>query len=238
MAGSCYASGNYPLFTNVCGRVYVCRDLSGNSLRSIIPQEFGALKQLERLDLSYNNNLCGPFPLELLSKLVHLDLSNSNLAVKLRLKLDRPDLVYLDLSNSNLQGTFPLQLHLPELEHLDISNNNLSGELPLDLDLPKLVYLNISNNNLQGELPIKLNLPELEHLDFCNNNFCGGLTENIENLFDPDQHNCFNSFDNDCPETTATPVVTATLPAAFTIKNTPEYQNCMGQQKTTPCTEL
>nr|BAD19219.1 putative protein kinase Xa21 D, receptor type [Oryza sativa Japonica Group]BAD19603.1 putative protein kinase Xa21 D, receptor type [Oryza sativa Japonica Group] len=78
----------------------------GNSLDGQIPANLGNLRQLDRLNFSYNN-LHGSIPYNV---------------GKLR------NLVQLDLSHNNLDGNIPSSfIKLQKLKHLDLSDNNFQG---------------------------------------------------------------------------------------------------------------
>ncbi|XP_058102271.1 probable inactive leucine-rich repeat receptor-like protein kinase At3g03770 [Magnolia sinica] len=86
--------------------------LSRNSFSSEIPQQFGELNQLQRLDLSFNF-LRGKLPAALFSL---------------------PNISYFNLASNMLSGSLPGSLSCSgELGFVDISTNRLTGGLPLCL---------------------------------------------------------------------------------------------------------
>ncbi|PIN03858.1 Serine/threonine protein kinase [Handroanthus impetiginosus] len=87
--------------------------LDNNSFSGRIPEQFGDLNKLQRLDLSENH------------------LSGSPLALLFTL----PNISYLNLSSNALSGSLPEDLKCGEaLSLVDLSDNRLLGELPDCLD--------------------------------------------------------------------------------------------------------
>ena len=107
--------------------------LPSNGLTGEIPDEIGALTDLQSLDLRWNS-IEGLIPLAI-----------ENLAT----------LKILLLSGNSLSGPIPWQLgNLSALERLDVSYNNLSGRIPAELSLPLNLYaVGLHYNNLEGDIP-------------------------------------------------------------------------------------
>ncbi|XP_072972687.1 receptor-like protein EIX1 [Typha angustifolia] len=92
-------------------------DLSENNLSGVIPEEIGALRQLNNLNLS-RNHLIGRIPEKI---------------------FDISSLEYLDLSSNELSGAIPQSISkLTFLDHLNLSYNNLSGRIPSGSQLDTL----------------------------------------------------------------------------------------------------
>ncbi|XP_072972782.1 receptor-like protein EIX2 [Typha angustifolia] len=92
-------------------------DLSRNNLSGVIPEEIGALRQLNNLNLS-RNHLIGRIPEKI---------------------FDISSLEYLDLSSNELSGAIPQSISkLTFLDHLNLSYNNLSGRIPSGSQLDTL----------------------------------------------------------------------------------------------------
>jgi|GEM_PF-809597 len=122
-----------------------------NNLEGEIPQSFGKLIHLEKIELSFNN-ISGEIPREL------ANLKNLRL---------------IAFNGNNLTGNIPEFLGtLKSLEALHLSSNNFEGELPKSLgDLSKLEVLNVFDNNLEGIIPAELMLnSNLKQLIIAENN--------------------------------------------------------------------
>ncbi len=108
-------------------------NLNNNGLIGNIPDEIGALCELETLRLTNNQGLSGNIPTSLIN-LVNLTL--------------------LDLQGNGLTGNMPQEVWmLPVLSHLNLSRNSFSGDIPIiPTSLPNLteVYLNDNWDNGVG----------------------------------------------------------------------------------------
>ena len=124
--------------------------LRGFGLRGVIPQSFGKLEHLVRLDL-WHNEIRGGIRSEL------GDLAN---------------LRSLDLSYNRLRGPIAPELgRLTKLESLDLSHNELSGSIPGELGaLANLRVLKLQDNDLLGGFPEEFaNFGNLEELRLSRN---------------------------------------------------------------------
>uniref|UniRef100_A0A0E0JXH1 non-specific serine/threonine protein kinase n=1 Tax=Oryza punctata TaxID=4537 RepID=A0A0E0JXH1_ORYPU len=119
-----------------------------------IPPSICLLKNLTRLDLSYNN-FSTSFPTVL------YNCSN---------------LKYLDLSNNAFAGQLPSDLnHLSALfKHLNLSSNSFTGKIPPSIGwFPRLKSLLLDSNQFDGSYPAQniSNLVDLEVLTLAHNPF-------------------------------------------------------------------
>ncbi|XP_022716770.1 receptor-like protein 12 [Durio zibethinus] len=171
-------------------------DLSYNRINVIEADMFSKLKNLWRLDLSYNSelslstNLSLPLPsletlllsscnttefphfLRTLEKLFLLDLSNNSIHGKISMGQSEgwPSLTSLDLSNNFLRDIeyYPWK----NLQILNVRSNQLGGSLLVPPPSTR-VFL-ISKNRLRGQLPSSIcSLNSLEILDLSDNNLSG-----------------------------------------------------------------
>ncbi|XP_028779349.1 receptor like protein 21-like [Neltuma alba] len=156
-------------------------DMSWTSLQGLFPASIGEMRQLNDLDLSYNN-LSGYLPQEFSqgnNELRFLKLSNNNLSgPSLPIGSNFTYLLFLDLSNNNYKGKLEGGvMNSTELRMLDISANQLYGEMPSWIgNFEHLSYLILSKNYLIGPLPKNFcNLTALTYLDLAYNKFNGSL---------------------------------------------------------------
>jgi hypothetical protein len=166
--------------------------LQGNLLNGSIPAEFGELKNIRIVDLSFNA-LAGPmFPWSApLLTLQGLFLSNNHLNGIIPAEIGHilPNIAVLNLSSNAFMATLPKSLLCSKsLNCLDVSNNNLSGEIPLSCpgyeeSLSSLIFFNASSNHLSGSLDGSIsNFRQLSTLDIHNNSLTGSLPSVLSNL--------------------------------------------------------
>ncbi|XP_074284270.1 receptor-like protein EIX2 [Silene latifolia] len=115
------------------------------------------LRQLESLDLSYNDFSYSSIPIFMgsMKQLRYLILASSSIGGLVPYELGNlTNLLVLELYQNNLSGAIPASLgKLSNLISLDISDNNLSGEiLTVIRKLHKLQFLDISANPLKGTI--------------------------------------------------------------------------------------
>jgi Leucine-rich repeat (LRR) protein len=179
-------------------------------LTGIITPEIKNLKNLKKLDLSYNNKIESEIPKEIgeLQSLEILDLAGINLTGEIPKEIGNlSNLKELDLSSNNLGKTIPKEIsNLQNLEILEIDNNKLIGKVPNELNnLESLEKLNLEKNEIteinfedaklknleifdisSNELTIFPkgidNLENLNKLDISWNNLKGNIPEEIKNL--------------------------------------------------------
>jgi len=139
-----------------------------SSLEGTLPSEIGDLRSLEILEVR-ETRFDGPIPTELglLTRLIHLDISNNQYFMEGSIPSEIGNLSSLKtlyMSGNSLRGTLPSELFgLTLLEDLDMSENRLSGSLPLSLELISLREMNLSRNLITGMLPGALG--SLEYLE-------------------------------------------------------------------------
>ncbi|KAE8732833.1 hypothetical protein F3Y22_tig00001713pilonHSYRG00024 [Hibiscus syriacus] len=125
------------------------------------------------------NNLTGPFPQNISSRLTFLDISDNFLHGTLPrdIGLNFPQLHHLDLSNNSFNGNLPLFLG-NQLQMLDLSDNQFQGEMPQGMtsNMSCLIYLGLSGNNLTGALfPKNSSLPKIRWLYLSKNLLSGAF---------------------------------------------------------------
>nr|XP_023918150.1 receptor-like protein EIX1 [Quercus suber] len=167
-------------------------DFSGNNFTGIqIPEFFGMLENLMYLNLSYTY-FSGEIPhLNNLSRLTHLDLSNSlTYAENLDWLSGLSSLKYLDMGHVDLSGVGANWLHvvnwlpsLVALTTLDLHFNHFQDAIAFDfVNLRNLRDLYLSGNRyLTGNASACLN-KSLESLDLSYNNLLGKIPDSLGRL--------------------------------------------------------
>ncbi|KAL5772190.1 hypothetical protein ACOSQ2_012114 [Xanthoceras sorbifolium] len=160
-------------------------ELAGNSFSGPIPSTLGELRNLQRLNIGWNQLTREPSTQELtfLSSLTNCK-----------------HLTRLVLSDNPLDGTFPTSIgnlsailtfsandckikgsilqsigSLSHLTNLGLENNELTGSIPIEIgDMRQLQVLNLNGNRLQGSIPSEIcNLRNLGDLYLSDNKFFG-----------------------------------------------------------------
>ena len=147
-----------------------------------LPQNiFNDLKNLMKLDLSYNKLLCVPKKIGDLQNLQHLDLSNNKIVTLPKTIGKLKALIDCYLENNQL-SSLPYEMkNLQNVETVDLSNNKLNRTIKWLGYLKNLDYLDLNNNELPS-LPQKIaKLKKLETL-YLKNNKLSYLPEDIEDL--------------------------------------------------------
>ncbi|KEH29673.1 receptor-like protein [Medicago truncatula] len=166
--------------------------LQGNLLSDIL-----SLSNLQRLDLSHNQDLSGQLPKSNWSTpLRYLYLSHTAFSGEISYSIGQlKSLTHLVLSFCNFDGMVPLSLwNLTQLTYLDLSNNKLNGEIsPLLSNLKHLIHCDLVFNNFSGSIPIVYgNLSKLEYLSLSSNSLTGQVPSSLFHL--PYLSNLYLSF--------------------------------------------
>ncbi|KAL6643871.1 hypothetical protein ACP70R_018637 [Stipagrostis hirtigluma subsp. patula] len=166
--------------------------LQSNTLQGIIPTDIGNLKDLEVLNLQFNqleDKWDKDWPLIAAlgncSRLFALSLSSNKFQGVIP-----PSLVNLTigieqiLMNANrISGTIPLEIvKLSSLRIIALADNALSGTIPSTISgLRNMIGLDVSGNNISGEIPpiLVANLTQLAFLDLSQNDLQGSIPENF-----------------------------------------------------------
>ncbi|KAJ0495333.1 putative leucine-rich repeat-containing, plant-type, leucine-rich repeat domain superfamily [Helianthus annuus] len=174
-------SASLPTYINISSSLRTL-DLRESRLQGKLPDNIFSLKHLEKLLLSGNTNLSGPFLKVNTSTnipLRELALPDTILFGEIPASIGHlKSLTLLDLSSCGLNGSLPKSLgNLRYLEGLYLSNNKLSGTLPSSLfTLPSLRRIWLDNNMFQGNLPLQLfPLKSLKLLYLGNNQLTGQI---------------------------------------------------------------
>ncbi|KAK2377428.1 receptor protein [Trifolium repens] len=195
------------MLTNLSSSL-VSLSLASTELHGQLSSDILSLPNLQKLDLSFNENLIGqlpksnwstplryldltyiafsdeiPYSIDQLKSLTHLALSRCNFAGLVPLYLlNHTQLIYLDLSHNKLNGDIsPLLSNLTHLISCDLSYNNFNGNIPdVYRNSIKLEYLALSSNNLTGQVPSSFfHLPQLSLLDLSFNKLVGPIPHEI-----------------------------------------------------------
>jgi Leucine-rich repeat (LRR) protein len=162
----------------------VSLSLRNTALQGNMSSDILSLPNLQKLDLSMNEDLHGKLPTSNWSTpLSYLDLSFSDFSGEIPYSIGQlKSLAHLSLMNCSFDGLVPSSLsNLTQLTFLDLSNNNLKGEIPNVFgNLIKLNFLALSFNNLSGQVPSSLfNLTQLSSLDLSFNYLVGPIPSEI-----------------------------------------------------------
>jgi Leucine-rich repeat (LRR) protein len=161
---------------------------SQSNLFGTIPADFGAMTQLEYLDLRFNQ-FSGEIPPALgnLTNLQNIYLNNNRLTGPIPPEFG--NLVHLKnlwLHDNQLTGGIPWQLgNMTELQGMALMDNPfLGGEIPPELgNLTSLRELYLSKCGLEGPIPWQLgNLTELWRIHLNNQHLSGSIPPELGNL--------------------------------------------------------
>ncbi|AES99989.1 putative leucine-rich repeat-containing, plant-type, leucine-rich repeat domain, L [Medicago truncatula] len=165
----------------------VSLSLRDTVLQGNISSDILSLPNLQRLDLSFNQNLSGQLPKSNWSTpLRYLVLSSSAFSGEIPYSIGQlKSLTQLVLSHCNFDGMVPLSLwNLTQLTHLDLSLNKLNGEIsPLLSNLKHLIHCYLAYNNFSGSIPnVYGNLIKLKYLALSSNNLTGQVPSSLFHL--------------------------------------------------------
>ncbi|KAJ4822883.1 hypothetical protein Tsubulata_023551 [Turnera subulata] len=186
--------------------------LSETNLQGSFPDVIFQFPYLEKLQLSYNEDLMGTIPVSNLSRSLRvLDLLLTSFWGELPISIGNLNsLKVLSLSSCNFWGSIPASLgNLTQLTYLDLSFNGITGQIPtslsklwqlswlgltvdhLEVQIPHQVFGNLSKltdlylevNNSTSQLPVSIfNLPEVSSLELTGNQLVGSLPYNVSGL--------------------------------------------------------
>ena len=174
---------------NATGHV-VALDLSSSCLYGDINSSSSLfqLSQLQFLSLAHNNFNYSQIPsgFSNLSRLVHLDLSNSVFMGQIPsdiLQLGKLEFLYLE-RNENLSGPLPEFQPGSSLRELHLFDTSFSGSIPASIgELKYLNELNVYGCEFSGLVPSSLGkLTRLAHLGLASNDFIGQIPSFLQNL--------------------------------------------------------
>jgi Leucine-rich repeat (LRR) protein len=190
----------------VNGRVAEIKILN-NNLEGVIPESFGTLTELRRLNIKGLIHSPLPASLTQLTKLKELVIKGVETSVKGPMPADIGNLVMLEdlrmtgLLNGTISGSIG---NLVKLKYLDLSLGGLSGSIPSGLyNLTALETLILQKNKLTGTISPQIGqLTKLKYMSLWTNQMEGTLPEQIGNLTDIREFDIsFNSFSGQVPET-------------------------------------
>jgi len=165
----------------------VSLSLEDTGLQGNLSSDILSLPNLQRLDLSHNQDLSGQLPKSNWSTpLRYLYLHYSAFSGEIPYSIGQlKSLTQLVFSWCNFDGMVPLSLwNLPKLTYLDLSNNELNGQIsPLLSNVTHLIYCDLSYNNFSGNIPnVYGNIIKLEYLDLSSNNLAGQVPSSLFHL--------------------------------------------------------
>ncbi|KAM7507418.1 hypothetical protein LguiA_017871 [Lonicera macranthoides] len=194
---SLHSSLSYDWLVNFSSISLVELNMRGNPLGDSIPDAFGNLVSLEKLDLSRCqlreksleylylevNRFSGSLPdFTRFSSLRELQLAGNEMNGSFPESFDRiSSLVFLDVSRNQMMGPLPDLEFLPSLRELRLKSNKLNGRIPKSLgQFSKLEILDVSSNSFEGEFPdCWTEDRKLMFLSLANNNLSGEIPSSI-----------------------------------------------------------
>ncbi|CAK8537839.1 unnamed protein product [Lathyrus sativus] len=154
----------------------VSLSLYNTGLQGYLSSDILLLPNLQKLDLSFNEDLSGQLPMSNWSTpLRYLDLSYTAFSDKIPYSIGQlKSLTHLSLLQCKLDGLIPPSLwNLTQLTYLNLAANNFEGFIG-DFSTHSLEYLDLSNNNLLGHFPNSIfELQNLTDLDLSSTNLSG-----------------------------------------------------------------
>ncbi|KAH9714602.1 protein kinase domain-containing protein [Citrus sinensis] len=169
-------------------------ELEENSFSGFIPNTFGNLRNLERLNLGDNYLTSSTPELSFLSSLSNcksltlIILSNNQLdgiLPKTSIGNLSRSLEEFYMHNCNISGGIPEEIsNLTNLTTIILGGNKLNGSIPITLGkLRKLQRLNLEDNKLEGSIPNDIcHLAELYRLELGGNKLYGSIPACFGNL--------------------------------------------------------
>ncbi|CAK8530744.1 unnamed protein product [Lathyrus sativus] len=163
--------------------------LYANDFSGKMPNVWCHCKELEDLELSYNNFDRGPIPVDIgnLTKLQYLYLTSTNLEGEIPVPLfNISSLIQINLDANDLNGTLPDEMchQLPQLEIFTLYGNRLEGTIPRSIgNCTLLQNLSLHDNFFSGSIPMEIgNLKQLQLLQLGNNRLSGHVPSNVFNI--------------------------------------------------------
>jgi len=159
-------------------------DVAGCYFSGVIPSSLGNLTKLNYLDLSYNF-FSGKIPPSLVNllQLTYLSLSFNNFrSGTIDWIGNLTKLSFVDVIQTNSYGNIPSSLrNLTQLTVLRLHGNKLTGQIPPWIgNRTQLISLYLGVNELHGPIPESIyRLQNLEYLDLASNFFSGTLDLNL-----------------------------------------------------------
>jgi Leucine-rich repeat (LRR) protein len=191
---SCWLEGRIPASIGNATRLRRLQ-LHSNSLQGIVPPDIGRLKDLEKLNLQFNQleekwdkdwplmaalgNCSRLFALSLSSNKFHgvLPPSFVNLTIGIQ---------QIFMNANRISGTISPEIgKFSSLRVLALADNALAGTIPDTIaGLCNMTALDVSGNNISGEVPPMLvaNLTQIAFLDLSENNLQGSIPESFGNM--------------------------------------------------------
>lgn len=181
--------------------------LFGNRFSGKIPEEYGDIHSLWKINLS-SNALSGSIPEFIgdLENIRFLDLSKNGFTGEIPSALFRHcyKTRFISLSHNSLSGIIPASLaNCSNMEGFDFSFNNLRGCIPSGLcDIPSLSYMSLRSNALSGTVKEKIvGCQSLTLLDLGDNTFTGSAPFSIVETKNLTYFNVsYNGFSGQIPE--------------------------------------
>ncbi|KAJ6303462.1 hypothetical protein OIU77_017359 [Salix suchowensis] len=162
--------------------------LSTTNFSGTLPQSFGNLEKLSRIELQFNN-FTGTIPNSIanLTQLFYLDLSSNKFEGRIPSFRKSKNLNYVDLSHNHLTGEIPSGHWegLLSLTYVDLRYNAFNGSIPSSLfAIPSMQRIQLSNNRFGGQIPEFPNVssPHLDTLDFSSNKLEGPIPSSVFDL--------------------------------------------------------
>ncbi|ORY73753.1 L domain-like protein [Neocallimastix californiae] len=175
------------------------------SLTSNLLENISYLKNLKKLDISYNSITTGLKYVTVLNYIEYIDISYNNISDNISLLQNaRLTLLTFIASNTSIKGNINIMRDLYKIKKIDLSKTNIFGDISYynnssikDISMTSikgdvndifsisynLEYINISNTLINGKLQSNIyGLQKLKSINFSNTAISGNLSKNIKNL--------------------------------------------------------